>query len=338
MGVNHRKRRRTWSSAIACCYTTIYSSWTTIIVHASSDSTVTKGSLDVQSTCNANKVKVRKFILLCDSPGAYYYGSNTYRNSRVCMSNDKANIQINFTISERYKGNGNVRVTLQAGIYNTYTTILDNVRVCQLGVAGDNAYKCPKPGDYVLKTYFYVPAIRDYDFHYTPDVKLTFMDGDGQDDSILGCSATGTMALHTRATRKAQRGLLALGLCTFSFLLVFGGLLCASYRRKKEIQKYLHELKTSRYYIQTMPNGNVVVNDTDEEYEEQQTGLPHSSVRLKANEHSSQYHGNLQHQLHDQTPTNMAALHYDTDDDARRMLDIRNPIHNESQVPMRPVI
>lgn len=53
-----------------------------------------KGSRDVQSFCKKSIVTVSSLILTCDSPGAYYYGSSTYRNSEVCMSNDKANIKL----------------------------------------------------------------------------------------------------------------------------------------------------------------------------------------------------------------------------------------------------
>ena len=93
MALFRRKRRRIWSHRI-CCWTAICLGWSLV---ARADTTTTdadKGSLDVQTFCKASKIKVRKVILLCDSPGAYYYGSNTYRNSRVCMSNDKANLQL----------------------------------------------------------------------------------------------------------------------------------------------------------------------------------------------------------------------------------------------------
>ena len=229
------------------------------------------------------------------------------------------------TISDRYKGNGNVRVTLQTGIYNSYTTILDNVRLCQLGVTGDNAYRCPKAGDYALKTYFFVPSIRDYDFHYTPDIKLSFFDGD--EGTALGCAATGTMAMRTRANRKAQQGLLALGICTLVFVLVFGGLLYASYRRKKDIQQYLREQKTSRYYIQTMADGNVVVDTTDEDVEPpyQHIHGPASSARIQTIDDN--YHPMAQR-------SGVAAVR----DNDELMMDISNPIYNETLVPTRPVI
>ena len=53
-----------------------------------------KGWLDVQTFCPDAPVQVEEMILTCDSPGAYYYGSSTYRNSKVCMSNDRATLQM----------------------------------------------------------------------------------------------------------------------------------------------------------------------------------------------------------------------------------------------------
>jgi len=53
-----------------------------------------KGSLNVQSFCRNDPIRVSFMSLTCDSPGAYYYGSNTYRNSKVCMTNDKATVTV----------------------------------------------------------------------------------------------------------------------------------------------------------------------------------------------------------------------------------------------------
>lgn len=52
------------------------------------------GVVQTQDFCLRNYIKVEKLSILCDTPGAYYYGSNAYRNSRVCMSGDKAHLKI----------------------------------------------------------------------------------------------------------------------------------------------------------------------------------------------------------------------------------------------------
>jgi hypothetical protein len=95
MGLLYRRKRRPWS--VLDTVTLIYYHHTLVgrvYGTSSSSSDKNKGLLDVQSFCKANTIKVKSFRLLCDSPGAYYYGSNTYRNSQVCMSNDTANLRI----------------------------------------------------------------------------------------------------------------------------------------------------------------------------------------------------------------------------------------------------
>ena len=60
------------------------------------------GYLDVHDTClnqpQVNKhgiiISISSIHLVCDSPGAYYQGSNTYRNSATCMTGDTAKLTI----------------------------------------------------------------------------------------------------------------------------------------------------------------------------------------------------------------------------------------------------
>ena len=60
----------------------------------SANTSTTKGQLVVQPFCKKTNVRVTAVYLTCDSPGAYYYGSGNYRNSLVCMSNDKVNLRV----------------------------------------------------------------------------------------------------------------------------------------------------------------------------------------------------------------------------------------------------
>jgi hypothetical protein len=48
--------------------------------------------LQVQDFCRRSYIQVISLQLLCDTPGAYYYGSSAYRNSEVCVSGDKAHL------------------------------------------------------------------------------------------------------------------------------------------------------------------------------------------------------------------------------------------------------
>ena len=52
------------------------------------------GLLNVQKYCRRDEVVVTSAWLTCDSPGAYYYGSKTYRGSEVCIDGDKASLKI----------------------------------------------------------------------------------------------------------------------------------------------------------------------------------------------------------------------------------------------------
>lgn len=60
----------------------------------SSSTSTEKGQVIIQDFCTRNYIQVDYLSILCDTPGAYYYGSNAYRNSKVCMSGDKAHLDI----------------------------------------------------------------------------------------------------------------------------------------------------------------------------------------------------------------------------------------------------
>jgi hypothetical protein len=47
-----------------------------------------------QPFCSNNTIQVTRIQILCNTPGAYYYGSNAYRNSKVCTRGDKLNLQV----------------------------------------------------------------------------------------------------------------------------------------------------------------------------------------------------------------------------------------------------
>lgn len=55
-----------------------------------------KGELELTSGyCESNAtIDVEKVFLICDSPGAYYYGSGSYRDSARCKYGDKAKMHV----------------------------------------------------------------------------------------------------------------------------------------------------------------------------------------------------------------------------------------------------
>lgn len=232
------------------------------------------------------------------------------------------------TISGNYQGSS-VLVTLQSGLYDSFITVVDSYNLCQLGVSGDNAYRCPKPGEYWLKMYYYVPQIRDYSFHYTPDIKMIFRDGETQ--RRIGCVSTGTAALHKRADRKAARGLLALGVATSVFVVVFGLLIYLSYKRKKQIECQRESAARSRFnYFRTLPSGQAVQ-------------LPGGGVAagIGGGRSTAGSIGGRSGRYHHQQ--GLTTVHSASTDEASTStgvgpMNITNPSYNTPQVPTRPII
>lgn len=60
-----------------------------------------RGLVLTEDFCNRNYIQISRMTILCDTPGAYYYGSNAYRNSEVCMSGDKAKLNVTCELCKR---------------------------------------------------------------------------------------------------------------------------------------------------------------------------------------------------------------------------------------------
>jgi hypothetical protein len=210
------------------------------------------------------------------------------------------------TISDKLDSNNAIYLQVNAGLYGNIQQVIASTRLCQLQIQamhGSNQ-KCPQSGDYLLQTSFYLPQLvgDGQDFHFTPDVNLTFTDGSG---SRLGCVVTGAPAAHLHADRRGTMGMLALGLALAVFTFVLGGLLILARRRRKRLES-LAERKTQRYqYFRTLPNGQVVPISHG-----QTTAAPAQSYQPR--------------QLPSGGPSD--AYH------------ISNPAYNETQLPTRPVI
>jgi len=54
----------------------------------------TRKGLQIVGSCSKEEFLVRNVYLLCDSPGAYYRGSYTYRDSTTCTYGDKARLKL----------------------------------------------------------------------------------------------------------------------------------------------------------------------------------------------------------------------------------------------------
>ena len=163
----------------------------------------------------------------------------------------------------------------------------------------DGTGECPSEGYYDLLTTFTVPSIRDYYFHYTPDVKLTFVDGYGH---RIGCSSSGAAALNHMADRRATNGTVALGISVVIFLVVFALLLYLSYRRKKRLEQKTEHKKTNYQYFRTLPSGQVIP-------------LPGSNGAAQ-----------------------VASMPRPSINTMNEAVNISNPAYNEPQIPTRPII
>jgi hypothetical protein len=78
--------------------TTLFLLWAAMVSYSRADDTSSSLSplnvVTTQNYCKHHLITVSSLSILCDTPGAYYSGSNAYRNSPVCVSNDKAKLDI----------------------------------------------------------------------------------------------------------------------------------------------------------------------------------------------------------------------------------------------------
>lgn len=355
---------------------------------------VNKGVVQTQDFCTHNYIQVEKLSILCDTPGAYYYGSNAYRNSLVCMSGDKAHLIVHCEWFFSVIGNKHVEfvdalhcsvhsvagnspkhfclawfdfmlcysilllsrhndhvvipaavripsamdydaiyLKTELGIYDSfqeayiYGTTSNNdddsdtaLSICQMNVVqlqSDTSYytdvvygdptECPFPGLYQLEAYYRVPAIRDYNFKYTPDIRLQFSNRAGR---RIGCVVSGPSALHKVADRKAEQGLVALAIAVGLLLCLFGVLLLLSQRRKRrgeaKVRANSHAYQTQ--YVRTLPNGTV--------------RPPATTVGPRVREQ----------------PRPIPEDYDEDDEEDDDPLQISNPEYNETHVPTRPII
>jgi len=318
-----------------------------------------KGLLTVEKYCRRKSVVVTSARLTCDSPGAYYYGSETYRGSEVCVSGDKAHLKLRckpshrwiveiiscalseyysplvlvcvipyvlfffllvypVTIADDFDPSISIYVQIEAGLYQNYKKVIAPSRLCQMQIQAANGYgqKCPYPGEYLFESYFYLPQMLqdNSELHFTPDINVTFTDGDS---NRLGCVVSGTAALHRQAGRRHNLGMMALGVGLLVFGIVFGGLLILAYRRRKRLER-LTERKVPRYqYFRTLPNGQVVP-------------LQPGQAPVPPPSHPHATHPPPHGPYH--MPPGMSP---GTPEEAYQ---ISNPAYNETQLPTRPVI
>jgi hypothetical protein len=105
--------------------------------------------------CADATILVEDVSLLCDSPGAYYYGNGKYRNSETCALGDKAHVKIYFYIGEDLQG-AEPYVTLKvidsSGLSSMEdVSILQDELLCSVsGLTSQDGQACPAEGYYYI--------------------------------------------------------------------------------------------------------------------------------------------------------------------------------------------
>ena len=105
-------------------------------------------------SCEDTDIQVEDVSLLCDSPGAYYYGNGKYRNSNSCMLGDKGKVSIYFYIGEELEG-AEPYVTLNVKDDSNSDVeemvILQDEPLCSVsGLKAQDGQTCPGEGYYYI--------------------------------------------------------------------------------------------------------------------------------------------------------------------------------------------
>jgi hypothetical protein len=123
--------------------------------------------------CSNSQVIVEDISILCDSPGAYYYGSGKYRNSAQCQAGDKAKLQIGFTIGQ-YFPYQDAYLTVMVQAYGSVATeyVFSGESFCSTVKVTSSSTACPGAGTYQLSQNFYWESMDDeyFEYNFTPKV------------------------------------------------------------------------------------------------------------------------------------------------------------------------
>lgn len=162
------------------------------------------------TVCSDAIIQVEELSILCDSPGAYYYGSGKYRNSATCIPGDKAKIVLDFYVSDeetiQYAG-GKVLTTIEVdGSYIGYNKVYEQVNLCDIdsvkSLSGNGCRNgSPSKGYYQIKKNFYWgKSSQGYDTPFTPYVTVGFQSSIYQDGFDYGGANTDSCRGNTFVT------------------------------------------------------------------------------------------------------------------------------------------
>jgi hypothetical protein len=100
------------------------------------------------SVCSDSSIVISDISLLCDSPGAYYYGSNKYRNSASCQGGDKAKLTVNFQIAEYLESSAYIHLMVKGYGSVESKQIHSGEQLCSIsGLSSSDGSTCPSQGE-----------------------------------------------------------------------------------------------------------------------------------------------------------------------------------------------
>ena len=86
----------------------------------------TKKGLQLVGSCSQEDFEVQAVFLVCDSPGAYYRGSSTYRDSTTCIYGDKARLQLQCKCNQQSLSSPPPSCVTSTSLKNTYSPRSDS--------------------------------------------------------------------------------------------------------------------------------------------------------------------------------------------------------------------
>lgn len=144
------------------------------------------------TVCGDSAIVVSDISILCDSPGAYYYGSNKYRNSVDCQGGDKAKVIIQFYIPQDLEIDP--YLTVEAKGYGTVSNQVLHQAEALCSVSSLKALdkqSCGAAGYYSIQEKFYWNEKADgYDYSFTPKLVIGFASNPNKQVFDLGGANT----------------------------------------------------------------------------------------------------------------------------------------------------
>jgi hypothetical protein len=100
------------------------------------------------SVCSDSSIVVSDIVLVCDSPGAYYYGSNKYRNSATCQAGDKAKLTVKFQVAETLSSSAYIHLMVKGYGSVESKQIYAGEELCSTsGLSSSDEATCPSQGE-----------------------------------------------------------------------------------------------------------------------------------------------------------------------------------------------